>query len=73
MATGIITQEGILGNEKEDALQSIVKKYREKAWKQLLDENDALDAKVDAIKKAAKKAGKADKQDEARDLLGILK
>lgn len=73
LATGIITQEGILGNEKEDALQSIVKKYREKAWKQLLTENDALDAKVDAINKAAKKAGKAGKQDEARDLLGILK
>lgn len=69
---GISTVDGVMGNEKEDLLQSIVKKERDRAWKQLLTENETLKARVNAIEKAAKKASKG-KEDEARDLLGILK
>ena len=72
LSAGIVTQDAVIGNTKEDALQSIVKKERDKAWKQLLKENEALDNQVEGLAKAAKNAGKATKQDEARDLLNGL-
>lgn len=72
LSAGIVTQDAVIGNTKEDALQSIVKKERDKAWKQLLKENEILDNQVEGLAKAAKNAGNATKQDDARDLLNGL-
>ena len=72
LSAGIVTQDTVIGNTKEDALQSIVKKERDKAWKKLLRENETLDNQVEGLAKAAKNAGKAAKQDDARDLLNGL-